>query len=45
MVGDVVHEVPGELVGLLDQAAEVIARDAVEDPPPVATDVDQTHQA
>ena len=35
MVGDVVHEVPGELVSLLDQAAEMIAGDTVEHPSPV----------
>jgi hypothetical protein len=41
---DVVKHVPGELVGLLDQAAQVVAGQAVEHPASVAAGMNQTDQ-
>lgn len=45
VVRDVIHEMPGELVGLFDQAGEVIAGDAVKNPSAVAANMDQAHHS
>lgn len=39
------HEVPGELVGLLDQFPEVTAGEAVEHPPPVPAGLNESDEA
>ena len=45
VVGDPVHPVSGELVGLLDQAMQVVAGNAVEHSAAVSVGMDESGQA
>ncbi len=45
VVGNLLHAVSGELVGLLDQAVQVVAGGAVEHPAAVSVGMDESGQA
>lgn len=44
VVRDVMHEVPGELIRLLDQRPHVVAAEAIDHPAPIAAGLHQAHQ-